>query len=220
MTMGPDPPIRVAIIDGLRMFAESIGRILNLEGDIEVQGLAFTSHSGVELVEATSPNVAILDFRLADDDGAQTTKRILTSNPQTKVLVLTGYADKRMLGSAIRSGCSGFLTKDRAIDELPIAIRATHYGEAYLPSQALARLTRTLSPETGVGGDLTRRERIVLQLLSNGMSSRDIANQLTLSLHTVRNHVQRILTKLGAHSKLEAVTLAFREDLVERTGND
>lgn len=216
--MTGEAPIRVIVVDDHEMFAESIGRVLALEDDIEVAGLAASSRQGIELAEALAPDVAIVDHRLPDAGGAQTIRRILAVSPSTKVLILSGYKDHQIVSSSIRAGCSGFLSKDKAVRELAVAVRAVRDGEAYLPSEALGRLVaRGSTPDgAGPGDELTRRERHVLQLMAGGLSNRAIATQLSLSLNTVRNHVQRILTKMEAHSKLEAVMIAFREDLVER----
>jgi len=210
-------PIRVIVIDDHEMFAESVGQVLALEDDIEVQGLARSSKEGIELAGELAPDVAIVDHRLPDAGGTQTIRRILAASPSTRVLILSGYKDHQVVSSSIRAGCSGFLSKDKAVRELAIAVRAINDGEAYLPSEALGRLVaRGSSADGGRGDDLTRRERHVLQLMADGLSNRAIASRLSLSLNTVRNHVQRILTKMDAHSKLEAVMMAFREDLVER----
>jgi len=215
--MTGDAPIRVIVVDDHEMFAESIGRVLALEDDIEVQGLANSSKEGIELAGTVAPDVAIVDHRLPDAGGTQTIRRILAASPSTKVLILSGYKDHQVVSASIRAGCSGFLSKDKAVRELAVAVRAINGGEAYLPSEALGRLVaRGSSVDGGRGDDLTRRERHVLQLMADGLSNRAIAGRLSLSLNTVRNHVQRILTKMGAHSKLEAVMIAFREDLVER----
>jgi len=210
-----DQRIRVIVIDHHRMFTETLATFLSQHEDIVVEGVADLADRGVALAESLRPDVAVVDYRLPDEDGAAVTRRIQAVSPGTKVLVIAGYADKHILTSAVKAGCSGFVTKDKAARELVVAIRGAHYGGVYLPPRALDGLAGGGPVPAGrVGANLTRRELGVLQLLADGYSNQSIASELTLSLHTVRNHVQRILGKLGAHSKLEAVSIAYHEDLV------
>jgi DNA-binding NarL/FixJ family response regulator len=131
--------------------------------------------------------------------------------------MVTGAADERLVISAIDAGCTGFLTKCAATAELVSAIRTLAAGEAYVPSSVLGTvLSRFGTADRGVGADVTKREREVLVLLATGASTTSVADQLFVSVNTVRNHVQRILLKLGAHSKLEGVAIAVREGVIER----
>jgi len=121
-----------------------------------------------------------------------------------------------VLLGAIDAGCSGFLTKDRAAGEVARAVRAAASGEALISPAQLARLLpRLSSKKTEVGTDLTRRELELLTHLARGSSNKAIAADLHLSLNTVRNYVQSVLTKLDAHSKLEAVATAVREGIID-----
>jgi DNA-binding NarL/FixJ family response regulator len=137
-------------------------------------------------------------------------------DPSSMVVMLTGAEDDRVLLGAIDAGCSGFLTKDRAASEVARAVRAAASGEALISPAQLARLLPRLSSKrTEVGTDLTRRELELLIHLARGSSNKTIAAELHLSLNTVRNYVQSVLTKLGAHSKLEAVSTAVREGIID-----
>jgi DNA-binding NarL/FixJ family response regulator len=131
--------------------------------------------------------------------------------------MLTGATlGTQLVTAAIRAGCVGLLTKDKAVHQLVKAVRAVHVGNAYLSSQAVARMvTRVRLERRGLGEGLTGREREVLQLMAAGRSNQLIAEQLFVSVNTVRNHSQKILLKLDAHSKLEAVAIAYREGLIE-----
>jgi DNA-binding NarL/FixJ family response regulator len=209
--------IRVLVVDDHEMFAESVSRLLADEADIEIAGLAATMNDAVRVAGTTRPDVAIIDFHLPDGDGIVTSTRIRAVSPETRLLMLTGSADDRLLVDAIDAGCSGFVTKDKALSELVHAVRLVHRGEAYIPPQLLAGLLpRIGTTHRGIGSDLSPREREVLSIVAEGLSNQAIAERLFLSVNTVRNHVQRILFKLHAHSKLEAVATAIREGLLSR----
>jgi DNA-binding NarL/FixJ family response regulator len=211
----PVRKIRVLIADDHRMFAESLGRILSDEPDLEVVALVGSGDAAVTMSANIRPDVAVVDYRLPDGDGAAAARRIRAADPNVAVVMLTGLDDDRLVVAAIEAGCAAFLTKDKASSELVTAIRVAHSGEAYIAPSILAGLLRRMDRSyRGVGGDLTRREREVLDLLAQAMSNQAIAQELVVSVHTVRNHVQNILMKLSAHSKLEAVTIATREGLI------
>lgn len=206
--------IRIVIVDDHVMFAEGAARLLEREDDLDVVGIAATVAAARELVAETAPDVAIVDFRLPDGDGATLTREILKVSPSTHVLILTGSPDDRLLVAAVEAGCSGFLTKDRASEELVAAVRLAGMGETFIPIHMLSALMPQFGGKrTGLGADLTTRERQILNHLRSGTSTAAIAASEFLSVNTVRNHVQNILMKFNAHSKLEAVAIASREGL-------
>lgn len=153
---------------------------------------------------------------MPDQDGVELARQIKGRFPAIMVVMLTGSADDRVLLAAIEAGCSGFLTKDRAAAEVADAVRAAAQGEALISPAMLARLLPKLSrSHRSLGTDLTERERGILTLLALGRTNRVIADELRLSVNTIRNYVQSILAKLGAHSKLEAVSTAVREGIID-----
>jgi DNA-binding NarL/FixJ family response regulator len=129
--------------------------------------------------------------------------------------MLTGFAEDDVLVAAIEAGCSGYVTKHNAVDEVVSAVRAAAAGEALISPSMLARLLPKLRRGyQGLGSDITPRELEVLRMLAEGLSNRAIADKMSISLHTVRNYVQSLLTKLQAHSKLEAVAAAVKEGII------
>ncbi len=208
--------LRVVIIDDHLAFAESLARLVADEADISVVGIAKTAAEALQLVDDSKPNVALVDYAMPDRDGVEVASAIKAAHADVMVVMLTGAADDTVLLAAIEAGCSGFLTKDRAAGEIVDAVRAAAAGEALISPAMLARLLPKLSPtRRAVGSDLTDREREILLLLAEGHANKVIASQLFLSVNTVRNYVQSVLTKLGAHSKLEAVSTAVREGIID-----
>jgi DNA-binding NarL/FixJ family response regulator len=210
----------VLIVDDHRMFAESLARLLSDAEGINVLGIASTGSKARALVTTLRPQVVLIDYQMPDEDGVTVTAALKKQDPEVMVVMLTGTADDRVLLAAIDAGCSGFLTKDQAAREVAEAVKAAASGEALISPALLARLLPKLNrTHRSVGADLTDREREVLGLLARGYANKVIAAELFLSVNTVRNYVQSVLAKLGAHSKLEAVSTAVREGLIDYPSN-
>ncbi len=196
------------------MLAEGIARRLAAETDLQIVGCAFSAREGIRTAERTFPDVVIVDCNLSDRDGCGAID-LVAVNPRTRVLMLTGRPDERLVASAIDAGCSGFLTKYADTAELIAAVRQLAAGESYIPAHLLSLLMpRLAANHQDLGEDLSSRERKVLELLATGAATTKIADELFVSVATVRNHVQRVLVKLSAHSKLEAVAIAVREGVI------
>jgi DNA-binding NarL/FixJ family response regulator len=216
-----DPPaerIRVVLVDDHEMFAEGVARLLEREPDIDLVGVASTMAEVVAMVEERRPAVAVVDFMLPDGVGTDAATAIAAVSPDTRTLIITGSTEEAVLVAAIRAGCSGVLTKDKAFAALVDAIRLVATGDSYLDPLVIAAVQSGSQPRShgaGAGAELTKREREVLHLLAQGRSNQAIGDELYVSRNTVRNHVQNILTKLHVHSKLEAVFVARRERLLD-----
>jgi DNA-binding NarL/FixJ family response regulator len=200
------PVIRVLVVDDHRMFAESLVRVLDDEQDIEVTGIAVSAADATAQVAQHHPDVCVLDYQLPDQDGASAVEGLRARAPELRVVMLTGLAQSHTARAAMDAGCNAFVTKDRAAHDLVSAVRAAHAG-VDLPVQSFPE------PASERFG-LTPREHEVLALLADGCSTEDIMGRLFVSRNTVRTHVQKVIGKLGAHSKLEAVALARREGVV------
>ena len=209
-------PIDVLIVDDHRMFAESLARLLADEDDIAVVGVAAGGREGIDLAIRHHPRVVLVDYEMPGCDGVQVAKEIKQHDPAIMVVILTAFTEDRVLLAAIEAGCSGFLTKERAAEDVAMAVRSAAAGEAVISPAMLARLLPRLNgANRSLGDDLTDRERELLRHLARGATNKAIAIELHLSVNTVRNYVQSVLTKLGAHSKLEAVSTAVREGIVD-----
>jgi DNA-binding NarL/FixJ family response regulator len=208
--------VRVLLIDDHQMFVESLARVLADDDRIEVVGVASNAAEARKLADEHRPRVALVDFMLPDQDGVELAAALKAHDPDLMAVMLTASTDDRVLLGAIDAGCSGFLTKDRAVTEVVDAVLAAADGEALISPAQLARLLPRLSKTTqSVGADLTRRELQLLNHLARGQSNKAIAEELHLSVNTIRNYMQSVLLKLGAHSKLEAVSTAVREGLID-----
>lgn len=214
-TQVPQEAIRILVVDDHKMVAEAIATILGDEPDIEVVAIAGTVIDAQRLAQTRAPDVVVMDYQLPDGDGAEAARRIRTERPATQIVMVTASGHDTVLASALDAGCAAFVTKDRAMEDVVDAVRAAHAGEATIPADMLARLLPRLRSTSRRVGALTTREREVLGLLAEGLSNDEIAGRLVLSVSTVRNHVQSILRKLEARSRLEAVTIAVRQGIVK-----
>ena len=207
--------VRVLIVDDHQMFADGLAAALDREPDIDVVGTASLVSESVEKASAVRPNVVVLDQLLPDGDGIEAAELIKHEVPGASVVMVTQLDDENIAARAVENGCSGFVTKDKSIDEVVAAIRAAAAGEAVIAPAMLARLFERYRRTPDAAGEaLSARELDVLRLLGEGFDNQTVAERLAVKLTTVRNHVQSIIEKLGVHSKLEAVIAAMREGLI------
>ena len=204
-------------MDDHQVFAGSLAHALQSEPDLLVVGQATSITEARTAVASAAPDVVLLDHRLPDGDGVSAIAGLHRIRPSAKVVVLTATASDRVLVAALEAGAAGFIAKTQRLDDVIAGVRAAAQGESVVSATLLARLLPRLHRRSGAGGstELTEREREILDLLARGLSNADIAQQLTISVHTVRNHVANLSAKLGAHSKLEALAIAVREGLVD-----
>ncbi len=203
------------IVDDHELVAEALQRTLSAEPDLEVIGHVLTVAAAIEAARAGQPDVILMDFALPDGHGTEAAAIIKRELPRTEIVMLTGQADSGVLAAALQSGCSGFVTKDGSLRDLASVIRGVLAGEVRVPQKLIAELAAYLRPRpAATGSDLTRRELEILRMLADGMSTTAIMEDLVLSIHTVRNHIRNLLTKLNAQSRLEAVAIATRQGLI------
>jgi DNA-binding NarL/FixJ family response regulator len=210
-----DGMIRVLIVDDHDVLGSSLAHALGHEDDIVAVGVAGTLARARELITTTAPDVLLLDHRLPDGNGVDAIGTLRELRPSMQIVVLTASPAEQVMLGAIQAGASGFLSKTRSLAEVTGAVRAAAAGEAVISPEMLARLL----PRMQRGGSATRtalteREREVLSLLADGLTNAAIAERLVVSVHTVRNHVSNLSAKLGARSKLEALSIAVRDGLL------
>jgi DNA-binding NarL/FixJ family response regulator len=195
--------------------AESLRLLLDSVHDIEVVGVAGTVAAGTAETTRLRPDVVLMDYRLPDGDGVTAAKQIV-AGLQAAVVILTASGDDDELAlRALEAGCAGFVAKGDAVNTLVAAIRAAAAGELLIGPPLLARLlSRVNRRDEPVPAGLSSRELEVLGLMALGCADRDIAARLFISVNTARKHVQNVVRKLGAHSKLQAVMIAVRGNII------
>jgi DNA-binding NarL/FixJ family response regulator len=211
---------RILLADDHAMMRQGLRHILESHADFEIVAEA---SSGIEAVEAARlhhPDVAIVDVAMKELNGIEATAQILKHSPHTAVLILSMYSDERYVLRSVKAGARGYVLKNSAGDELVQAILTVQKGTAFF-SPAVARIFQNGfarlkdARETNDRYDLlTDRERQIYQLLAEGNSNKDIANRLTLSLHTVETHRWRLMEKMDLHSTAELVLSAVRRGMV------
>jgi len=205
-------PIRVLIVDDHAVVREGLRSFLELQDGIEVAGEAGDGAEAVDAAERLRPDVVLMDLVMPEVDGLEAMRRLRERLPRTRVIVLTSYLDDERLLPAIRAGAAGYLLKDAEPQELARAIRTAHRGEALIDPAVAARLVDVLA--SGERDDryeeLTPREREVLGLIGRGYSNKRIALELGAAEKTVKNHVSRVLAKLGVSDRTQAALYASR----------
>jgi DNA-binding NarL/FixJ family response regulator len=214
--------ISLLLVDEHQMFTEALSRLLGTEHDLLPNGAVGTVAEAIVECAIRPPDVVLVDLRVSDMHGVEGIRAIRRASPGSAVVVVTDLDDIAAITSAIRAGARGYVLKTRAVDELVAIIRRAATGELGLTvadiSTVIGRLKMASQRENEARrmfDRLTARESQILEQLAHGRSTSETAAQLHISPLTVRSHVKSILAKLGVHSKLEAVSYALRNGLVE-----
>jgi DNA-binding NarL/FixJ family response regulator len=203
--MGSD--VRVVVVDDHATVSELLARALDGEPGLACVGTASTAALAQALVAAEEPDAVVMDVQLGADDGIDTTALLLARHPGLRVVILTARTDQDLVQRAAAAGACALLPKNGSLDDLLRALRTADRGGLMVHPQLLRRLVT--GRQQGAPA-VTERELEVLRLLHEGRKARDIAQLLTISEHTARGHIKKVLQKLGAHSQLEAVAVAVR----------
>ena len=218
--------IRGLIADDQPVVRDGLAMLLGLIDDVEVVATAADGVEAVDRARSERPDIVLMDLRMPRLEGAEATRQILDSLPETRVLVLTTYADDEFLFPALQAGARGYLTKDATAEEIEHAIRALLAGQTHLDAAVQQRLVTAVldqNPSIPVGepapvganlpDELTTREVEVLKLIAAGLSNNEIADKLVLSNATVKTHINRIFYKTGARDRAQAVRYAYQHGL-------
>jgi two-component system response regulator DevR len=215
--------IRVLIVDDHEVVRLGLRSALEIAEDIELAGTASTVEEAVRSAETLKPDVVLMDVRLGpegDSGGVEACREIRNESPTSKVLMFSSFSDRAAVEASILAGASGYLTKNLGLSQLLDALRAAARGESPLDpavtAPVLEQLRRLSLGEGPPEHALSEREREVLALVAQGLTNAEIAGQLHVSAHTVRNHVTNILGKLGVSRRVEAATLAIKEGIIDQ----
>ena len=216
---------RVLLVDDHAIVRLGLMTLINDQADMEVVGEAGTAQEALRAVERLKPEVVLMDIRMPGEGGLEATRQITARFPETKVVMLTSYADDDLIVHAIKAGAVGYILKQVGTEELLRAITAAARGEALLDPSTTARLlARVREAERKVDEDafrdLSGREMDVLAEVSRGKSNIEIGQVLNLSEKTVRNYVSTILEKLHLTNRIELATYAVEHHIFEKQGKE
>ncbi|MEV7377368.1 response regulator transcription factor [Streptomyces lydicus] len=211
----PERPIRVFLLDDHEVVRRGVQDLLDAEPDIEVVGDAGTADHALARGPALRPDVAVLDVRLPDGDGVSVCRELRSRMPGLACLMLTSFDDDDALLDAIMAGAAGYVLKEIKGADLVAAVRTVASGRSMLDPATTARLMTTLrgeedatEPQADALSGLSPREREIVGLIGEGLTNRQIGKRLYLSEKTVKNHISRLLAKLGVERRIQAAVLA------------
>lgn len=202
--------IRILSVEDHPVFRQGLATILATESDMVLVGQAANAEEAMIEFRRHLPDVTLMDLRLPGANGTDTLIAIRSEFPQARIVMLSSSDSDGEIQRALRSGASGYVLKSMPQDQLLAVIRSVHAGKRHVPSEVAARLAEHLGEE-----DLTPRELDVLRLIQNGYKNKQIADQLSISEHTVNFHIKNLVGKLGARDRTHAVTIATRRGLLE-----
>ena len=207
------PKIRVFLLDDHEIVRRGLTDLLALETDMEVVGEAGTKEEALHRIPASRPTVAVLDVRLPDGSGVEVCREIRSATPEVRCLMLTSHADDEALFDAIMAGASGYVLKEIRGNDLVNAIRQVAQGKSLLDPQAtqsvLERLRRGSAEDERLAG-LSDQEKRILELIGEGLTNRQIGEEMHLAEKTVKNYVSSLLAKLGMERRTQAAAFSAR----------
>ena len=218
--------IRILIADDDGLLRAGLAVILRTAADLEVVAEAGDGIEAVRLGQQHAPDVILMDVRMPGIDGIEATRRLVAAHPDTRILILTTFHDEDYVYGALRAGASGFLLKRASPERLLDSVRTVAAGDALLdPAVTRGLISRFLAGSAAAAPDppaetrhrlerLTERERQVLLLIAQGRSNAEIADLLVIAESTAKTHVKRVLAKIDAHDRAQAVVFAYRSGLI------
>jgi two-component system, NarL family, response regulator LiaR len=214
--MTDTPPIRVLIVDDHPMVRSGLKLFIAGSQEIVLAGEASSGAEAVEFCRHDPPDVIIMDMVMPEMDGSEATRQIVELNSQVKIIVLTSFHEQDLVENALRAGAMSYLLKNVSADELLQAILAAHAGRSILASEAAEALIQRTRQKPLAAFTLSEREKEVLGLMAEGLSTTEIANHLSISIPTVKFHLKNIFSKMGVKNRVEAASLAWQQNLVEK----
>jgi len=210
--------VTVLLADDHRIFRDGLRPLLSAQDDFQVVGEAEDGLQALELARELAPDIALLDVSMPGLNGLEVTRRLAQDSPGTRAVILSMHSDRRFVLEALRAGARGYLLKDTGFPELLTGLRAVAGGHVHLGASVSEQVVRDWVGLAAADGDsvfglLSAREREVLQLLAEGLATKEIADRLNLSPKTVESHRRSVMDKLDIHSVAELTRYAIREGL-------
>ncbi|HTY82748.1 MAG TPA: response regulator transcription factor [Silvibacterium sp.] len=202
--------ISILIVDDHPVVRAGLGSMLGTQESLKVVGAAWNGQEAFALIERFQPQVMLLDLRMPGMNGIETLQKLRSLPNPPRVVVLTNFETDEDVYRAVRAGAQGYLLKSTSQQEMVEAIKAVASGRRYFPAQIAARLAQRMSRSS-----LTTREREILEMMSKGLTNKQIGSALDISANTARNHVNNIIEKLDVADRTEAVTTAIQQGLLD-----
>jgi DNA-binding NarL/FixJ family response regulator len=210
VSSGNTKPIRILTADDHALLRQGIASLVELESDMEMVAEAATGREAVEKFKQHRPDITLMDLQMPDMSGINAMIAIRSEFPNARIIVLTTYAGDVQVMRALKAGARGYILKGRVHKELLETIRAVHAGQKRLPPEVAAVVAEHAGED-----ELSARELDVLRLIAAGNANKEIAAQLSITEETVKSHVTRILSKLGANDRTHAVTIALKRGIID-----
>jgi DNA-binding NarL/FixJ family response regulator len=211
-------PIRVLLADNHTLIRAGLRSLLETMPDVHVVAEASDGREALSLIEAHQPDVVLMDVAMPEMNGLEATARIAKAFPHTQVIMLSMHANEEYVMQALQAGAMGYVLKDAGVGELELALKSVSQGEAYLSpavsKHVISNYVRRAGGEASPHSHLTPRQREILQLLAQGLSTKEIATRLVISIKTVETHRAQIMERLGIHDVPGLVRYAIRTGLV------
>ncbi|QTJ38467.1 response regulator transcription factor [Dolosigranulum pigrum] len=209
--------IKLLLVDDHQMVRLGLSSYFSIQDDMEVIGEAEDGQEGVERALALRPDVILMDLVMDGMDGIEATKEILAQWPEAKIIIVTSFIDDEKVFPAMEAGASGYMLKTSSASEIADAIRSAYEGDTVFEEEVTQKIIERdhMPQEYLLHDDLTNRETEILQLIAQGLSNQEIADECFITLKTVKTHVSNILSKLDVSDRTQATIYAFKHNLVD-----
>jgi DNA-binding NarL/FixJ family response regulator len=211
--------IRVLIVDDHEVFCESLAFLLSIRGEAEIVGTAASGEEALRKVERLRPDVVLMDIEMKGLDGIGATRALKEKHPDVKVIMLTMHSEEQYIFEAIKAGAKGYILKDYSSSRIIEAIRSVSKDEAFFDPRSSGKVLSGLKTQFGDQDGarevpLSRREIEILKLIAEGCINKEIGKKLCISIHTVRNHIANIFSKIECNTRTGAINEAHKRNLI------